>query len=213
MNLYDYEAAKAIEAGLEISPSARKAVTAHQEALLGDDIGRSALRDDILVVGPTSELVITVFGEPKSQGNLTKGRWGGVYEKDSVKVQPWREAICANAQEAMRLTDPDVVFPLHRLGTAVAVKVTFSVPRLLSHFGTGKTTQHVLKADAPAWPPGGKDIDKMARAVLDSIAAAGVIQDDKQVAALTAIKRYVRRDGVDFDALEIQGAVIRVRAL
>lgn len=41
----------------------------------------------------------------------------------------------------------------------------------------------------PSWPRTG-DVDKYSRAVLDSLVQAGVLEDDRHVVELSAVKRY-----------------------
>lgn len=183
-------------------------MTAHQDALI--DLAKPARPDDVFTIGPDDELRIVAHGKPQSQGNLIKGRWGGVYEKDKDhQVQTWREAVKAAAQLAMTARDPDGHLPLHPAGTPVQVTITFTFDRGVGHFGTGRNA-HTVKESAPRWPATGKDLDKLIRAALDSLAAAGVVKDDKQVVALAAAKTYPGRLP---DALDIPGAVIRVRGL
>lgn len=183
-------------------------MTGHQDALI--DITAPARRDDVFTIGPDDELRIVAHGKPQSQGNLIKGRWGGVYEKDKDHhVQTWREAVKTAAQLALTARDPDGQLPLYPAGAPIQVTITFTIDRNRGHYGTGRNA-HTVKESAPRWPATGKDLDKLIRAALDSIAAAGVVKDDKQVVALAAAKTY---PGQLPDALDIPGAVIRVRPL
>ena len=88
--------------------------------------------------------------------------------------------------------------------------LTFTLDRPGYHFGTGRNAG-VLKDTAPAVPTGRPDLDKLVRAAIDSLAAAGVMKDDTQVGQILARKFYTS-SGVD-DCLSTPGAVIRVRAL
>ena len=176
-------------------------MTAHQQPL----------SDDVLVLAPAQpELRIVVHGTPTPQGNMVRGQWGGVYEKNAKKLQPWRDSVAAAARDAMEGTWPDLDLPLHPRGTAVAIMLTFTLDRPGGHFGTGRNAG-VLKDSAPAIPTGRPDLDKLVRAAIDSLAAAGVMKDDTQVGQILARKFFTHSEAGD--ALDIPGAVIRVRAL
>ena len=70
----------------------------------------------------------------------------------------------------------------------------FSFPRPAYHYGTGKNAGN-LKKTAPDFKQSAPDLDKFARAVLDAIVQAGVLQDDSLVVSLHAEKRYTPRPG------------------
>jgi crossover junction endodeoxyribonuclease RusA len=71
----------------------------------------------------------------------------------------------------------------------VAVHVKFVMPRPKHHYRTGRNA-HLLRDSAPEYPTGKPDLDKLCRALLDSLTAAGVVKDDAQVVWLDAIKVY-----------------------
>ncbi len=155
------------------------------------------------------ELVIVVHGEPHPQGSLTRGRWGGLYAANAKKLDPWRDSIALAAAAAMTSAHPDQGLPLHPRGAPVAVNLVFTFPRPAGHFGTGRNTG-TLRAAAPAAHVTRPDLDKCARAAIDSLAAAGVFADDTQVIAISTAKTY---PGGHVHALPIPGALIRIRAV
>lgn len=85
------------------------------------------------------------------------------------------------------------------------LELVFWFPRPASHFGKRKGKQY-LKPSAPLQPISARlgDIDKLCRAVLDSLTSV-VYHDDRQVVDLLARKRYLPRssDGVPFTRINI----------
>ena len=150
-------------------------------------------------------LAITVRDRPAPQGSKRHvGR--GILVEQSPHVKTWREAVKAAALEATRAEYPSAVAPATYLGP-VLVEVTFTLARPKGHYGTGRNAA-VVKASAPGWPTSTPDVDKLQRATLDALTAAGVWKDDAQVVEITARKVYV---SAGIDALDVPGAVIRVR--
>jgi crossover junction endodeoxyribonuclease RusA len=123
---------------------------------------------------PMNELRIVVLGEPKPQGStrafVAKGR-AYVASNHKQDFVVWRNSIVEKA-ERVWTQDP---------ATCAMVELVFrmpvpkSRPKYLSH-----------------WAPHTKrpDIDKLARAVLDALVAAGVLSDDSVVTSLMARKEY-----------------------
>lgn len=83
---------------------------------------------------------------------------------------------------------------------AVVVMATFVLPRPPSHYGTGKNAG-TLRSSAPKWHTSKPDVDKFARALLDSLGCQRVAggksvpgigyHDDAQVDRIQASKRWV----------------------
>ena len=119
-------------------------------------------------------LSFDVKGVPGAQGSKRHvGR--GVMLESSKKVAPWRtdvrdSALAAMGDDWQPLTGP------------VTIEVTFYFPRPRSHYGTGRNAERV-KDSAPDWPDTkwAGDLDKLTRAVFDSLTAGGVIEDDARV--------------------------------
>jgi crossover junction endodeoxyribonuclease RusA len=70
----------------------------------------------------------------------------------------------------------------------------FVFPRPRSHYRTGKN-QHLLRDSAPIWHATKPDVDKLCRAVFDSLSGV-LIQDDSQIASLRAEKVYADPEDV-----------------
>jgi Holliday junction resolvase RusA-like endonuclease len=114
--------------------------------------------------------------------------------ESNKKTQPWRDSVAAAAAQAY----PVEHFPVIR--SAVDVTLFFFFPfraQDLKKDGTPRARGMVPKISKP-------DLDKLIRAVLDSITAAGVWIDDSIVTDLTAKKRYSRQPGVKAVIQEIE---------
>jgi Holliday junction resolvase RusA-like endonuclease len=157
-----------------------------------------------------------VLGIPIKQGDMVCYGRGGRHQlthKDEKTLFAWRDKIAAGARlhvaEQADLHQP------------IELELTWSLPRPASHWGTGRNFD-VLKASAPAYPTeaGTKDVDKLERAVLDSLQQAGTLVNDAQVVDLHGFKRWAwaRFDptGADqgrpdlYDVLPQPGLVIRI---
>lgn len=121
-----------------------------------------------------------VLGVPAPQGSKRAFVVGNraVVTEDSKRSAPWRDSVAAAGVAAMG--------GLPALDGPLQVTIRFRMPRPRS-----------VKRLYPSVKP---DIDKLARAVLDGLTAAGVIVDDSRVISLTAEKVYA----------EVPGASIRV---
>lgn len=121
-------------------------------------------------------MVFFVPGIPVQQGSKRHVGNGIMVEDAKEKLMPWRDSITYAAREASTecLTGP------------VSVSLTFYFPRPKSHYRANGQ----LKDTAPRYKSSRPDLDKLIRAVLDAMTAAGVWRDDSQVAALHANKAY-----------------------
>jgi crossover junction endodeoxyribonuclease RusA len=130
-----------------------------------------------------SELIIDVSGDPASQGShsVINGR---IVQVNSTKHKRWRNAVVF---AALDLIDEDWV----PIDEPVELSVIFYLPR-------PKTATREFPAVMP-------DLDKLIRAVGDSLTTAGIISDDSRIIAIHAQKLYADARGV--------GAVIRVNTL
>lgn len=157
-----------------------------------------------VVTGPDVRriIVLEVDGKPIGQGSKTAvpGRDGGrprVIEGRTGKQRrafvAWRKAVAGAATEAM-IGDP--------IAGACTVDVVFALPRPKGHYGSGRNA-HRLKPSAPAHPIARNkdDVDKLARAVLDSLAGI-VFVDDGVVVGLRARKTYSETAGFATIAVE-----------
>ena len=128
------------------------------------------------------ELTIDVSGDPASQGSHSVIH-GRIVQVNSAKHKRWRNAV---SFAALDLVGPD----FEPLDEPLELSVIFYLPRPKS-----------VTRDFPAVMP---DVDKLLRAVFDSL--SGIIYvDDSRIITATAQKRYAGDRGV--------GAVIRVNTL
>ena len=141
-----------------------------------------------------SEIAITVHGTPAPQGSkhaIVRGGRAHLIESSHDRVKSWRQAVvdAALAEDRQQIAGP------------AEVDVTFRLKRPKSHYRTGRNA-HLLRDTAPVYPAGMPDLDKLLRATMDALTAAGLWADDAQVVKVTAAKTYGQ-----------PGADITVRAL
>lgn len=117
-------------------------------------------------------LTIDVTGRPAPQGS--KRSVGNNRFIESSKYLPaWRDAV---KQAAAHAAEDEA---WETLAGPVAMDVVFYLER--------PKTVPATKRREPITPP---DIDKLCRAVSDSLTDAQVYEDDSQIVELTAVKRY-----------------------
>lgn len=119
------------------------------------------------------EFSFRVHGRPAAQGSK-RHVGNGRFIEASRFLPEWRKAVSAAAAEAARLCDWSTV------DGPVEASFVFHISRPASV----KPSTRPL----PIKPP---DVDKLARAVCDSLTDAGIWVDDGQVIRLTAEKVYV----------------------
>lgn len=132
---------------------------------------------------PDLVVEFTVAGTPVAQGSKKVVPAGGFHravESNEANLRPWRAAVAAEARAAMDLADP--------MRGAVALELEFRTPRPRSHFGSGRNAD-VVRPGAPPARVTAPDVDKLARAVLDSCTGI-VFVDDAQVVELVARKLF-----------------------
>lgn len=134
-------------------------------------------------------MILRVYGTPASKGSgravMRGGRalyLSGGSKQQQEQQQSWDAAV-RDAVRAARATGPVPMLP----HGPVRVVATFLVARPKAHYSRSGE----LKASAPKSCIAARDLDKMVRATLDPIEAAGLIESDKHVAQLTASKEYV----------------------
>ena len=106
--------------------------------------------------------------------------------ESSRRAKPWRQDVKADSRAQYK--GPVLAGPLF-------VEIIFWLPRPKSHYRTGKFAGE-LKPNAPTHSvsSGSGDLDKLIRCTLDGLQAkcgGTVFEDDSQVVALVAEKRYV----------------------
>lgn len=117
---------------------------------------------------------IEVAGIPAPQGSK-RHVGGGRMVEASRAVGPWREAVRAETQRAIKTIHNSEPFT-----GPTGVKAWFYLPKPKS-------------APANARPDKRPDLDKLCRAVLDGITDGGALLDDGQVVQIAAIKIYENR--------------------
>jgi Holliday junction resolvase RusA-like endonuclease len=141
---------------------------------------------------PRLRLSFEVAGTPVPQGS--KRAWYNetahkvmMTEDAGVRHSTWRSEVTGQARQAManlgRFGDP--------FREPISCSLTFQFHRPLGHYGTGKNAETV-KPSAPPSPVKPPDLDKLTRAIWDSLTSV-VWVDDAQVIAATIRKQYVER--------------------
>lgn len=144
-------------------------------------------------------IVIRVLGTPGPQGSKKlvgrdrKGR--GILVESSAKVKPWREAVKWAAIESRYRPDHMPDAPTMRGPLEVSMVFTLARP---------KSAKKGALADKRP------DLSKLIRSTEDALTDAGAWEDDARVVTCTARKVY---PGTHPDALDVPGAVIRIRSL
>lgn len=121
-----------------------------------------------------------VPGVPAPQGSKTP--FGN---EANPRTRPWRAAVSAEGSIVMAGCAP--------LTGPVCVEIIFSFPRPKSHYRTGKYA-HILRETAPNFHTSTPDLDKLIRAIGDSLTGV-VIRDDKQIASCRVTKQYAPAAG------------------
>jgi Holliday junction resolvase RusA-like endonuclease len=130
-----------------------------------------------------AEVSLSVTGNPASQGSHAI-MYGRIVQVNSSKHKAWRKAI---VQEAIA-TLPDDWTPIDEPCELI---VNFYLPK-------PKTVDRQLPSVSP-------DLDKLIRAVGDSLTDSGVVTDDSRIVRISARKLYA--EGID------PGASIQVKTL
>lgn len=103
-----------------------------------------------------------------------------IVDDNDKALKSWRQEII----DAMQRTKPS-----RALDCSVAVSVVLYVPRPQTHYRTGAQAGE-LKPNAPRLPAAGRDIDKIARAILDAGQIACWWVNDARVTDLHMRRRY-----------------------
>lgn len=103
-----------------------------------------------------------------------------IVDDNDKALKSWRQELVV----AMQRTKPP-----RAADTSVAVSVLVYVPRPQAHYRTGEHAGE-LKPNAPKVPAAGRDIDKIARAILDAGQIACWWVNDARVSDLQMRRRY-----------------------
>jgi len=117
-------------------------------------------------------------GQPVPQGSVRGFVAGGraIITSDNSKLRPWRDTVTWAARDVLRGHSERASFP-----------ITGPVQLVLSFWMHRPKNRPKTVDVLPLVPP---DLDKLIRAVGDSLVNAGVIRDDSQVVSITTTKRY-----------------------
>lgn len=125
------------------------------------------------------DLSYEVYGQPQPQGSarsfVTRGG-RAVVTSDNSQLRPWRDTVTWAARDALNKHPGRSSFPWTE---PVELTLRFWVHRPAS----ARKTVDVY----PTSPP---DLDKLVRAVGDSLVNAGVLKDDAQICDIVTRKRY-----------------------
>ena len=133
---------------------------------------------------PNSSFTFTVLGKPATQGSKTyKGR--GVMVDSCKRLKAWRQLVRKTAKSLR----PSGWYA--RLNAPICVSVVFVFARANDQYINNTPGPDRLKPDAPQHCTKRiGDVDKLSRAILDSLSEGVVYNDDAQVIDLIAHKRY-----------------------
>lgn len=124
----------------------------------------------------------TVHGDPKAQPRARAfARNGMVRMYDPGTAESWKGCVALAAM--------DHVPPAPNSGPLM-LTLAFLFKRPKAHY----KASGLLKDSAPLWHEKKPDIDNLAKAVMDAATTLGLWHDDKQVATLSTLKRYVVGD-------------------
>lgn len=132
-------------------------------------------------------LSFEVRGTPAPQGSKRHVGRGILVESAGPRLKAWRDAVRVDCVHAMT----DTGCPGWPTGP-VRVVCLFLMPRPKSHYRTGKHADQ-LRPDAPAWHDQTPDGDKVLRATLDALVAAGIVGDDRQFASFVVDQIWANR--------------------
>ena len=133
---------------------------------------------------PDSSFTFTVLGKAAPQGSKTyKGR--GVMVDSCKRLKAWRQLVRKTAKE-LRPCGWHA-----RLDAPICVSVVFVFARANDQYINNTPGPNRLKPDAPQHCTKRiGDVDKLSRAILDSLSEGVIYNDDAQVIDLIAHKRY-----------------------
>lgn len=143
----------------------------------------------------------TVHGSPVAQGSKRVVPTAGgprAVEANHARLRSWRAQVAAEAALAMDGNPIET--------QAVQLRVRFTFPRPKSHYGSGRNAD-VLRPSAPEYVAKAPDLDKLVRALGDSLSGI-VVRDDAQFAHVNAWKEYgdAARMDVEVRVLERRAA-------
>ena len=159
-----------------------------------------------------------VLGDPIQQGSMTckskhvPGMKANLQPDNEKVLKHWRGLVAAAAMQwAGKASEYQ----------PVALVVTYSLARPAYHYGTGRNAGTLKAGYETTFPTkfGTRDMDKLERAIFDSLQAAGTLQNDAQICDVAHKKRFIRGPVTAppkpdaGDVLPVPGVVIRIYPL
>lgn len=136
------------------------------------------IQEDMFQADHATELLFWVDGTPVPQGSMSafmpKGAKHPIVTSNNKNLKPWRKRMMDRFNIIMGIYKERPAIP----SGPVEMKLIFKMPR--------------TKNKKMFWVDVKPDLDKLIRAVGDSLTDAGAIEDDSDVCVLYAIKRYAR---------------------
>lgn len=154
------------------------------------------------------EMTVTILGEPITQGSkdafpIYRGKAGekeftgkiAMVETGAKKLDPWRSAVAWTVRRAHRELGLSV------FTGPVSVGLVFAIQR-------GKTVRRPYPATKP-------DLDKLARAILDSVKHAGVWNDDALAVRFHVLEKVYAGGPYFTEGVELEepGVWLQIRSL
>lgn len=138
----------------------------------------------------------TVPGKPVPQGSMKAFVRGSraYLTSDNPALKDWRAAVGFYALKA----------GAELIEGPIRVDVAFTLQRPKSHHRTGKNAR-LIRDSAPVLPTTKPDVDKLLRAVLDSLTGICFV-DDAQVTQVNATKSYALRGEIPETFIQVRKA-------
>lgn len=138
------------------------------------------------------EIATWVSGDPKPQPRaraFSRNGRASVYNPSTA--EGWKSAVATELKPFV----PDVPED-----GPMAVRLRFVFARPKTHF-----TKRGLRPEAPVYHTAAKDVDNLAKGLMDACTVIGVWRDDGQVARLDVTKTYGEKPGcmVEIRSLEV----------
>lgn len=154
------------------------------------------------------EVWISIPGHPKTKGSMKCVGQNGRHQlvESHASAKPWMDLIAGWFKRKLSTRPAAPKQP-------VGIECTFTLERPAYHYGTGRNAGHLKEQYVDAHPTGALtgDVDKLARAVLDSLQRAGVLDNDAQVVELVARKAYAHiHPPAGSDVKPVPGVVVRI---
>lgn len=164
---------------------------------------------------------ISIHGNPAPQGSIvckarhisydgTRPGHQNLQPDNEKALKQWRKAVANGGHALIKHLAAQVTLPVTPFSGAVLVIATHTLAR-----------PRTVPLSARTWPstksPGHGDVDKLARALLDGLADAGIYTNDAQVCGLHVWKRYPDTPACEWidprDHLTVPGVVWRLHQL